>query len=344
MGCQAIRSTSQLAFPFACDSPFLFAVHHLDHYPRGTANLGPERSLLASRSLGADFGHPSGWSMYHGDEVPGFPRHPHRGFETITLARRGYCDHSDSLGNGGRFGGGDVQWMTAGAGVQHAEMFPLLNQHADNTMELFQIWINLPRRSKMAQPSFKMLWAESIPTKCIEHAGRTAEVSLITGTLDGWERPPDPPPQSYASDPESAVMILTIKLTDGASWTLPSASSAGVLHRNLYFFAGTGALIIDGRKLTSHSRITMDPAVAAEIAAEGGNAELLLLQGREIEEPVVQHGPFVGNSQQDIIQAFSDYQRSQFGGWPWDSDAPVFPRDQKRFAKYADGRLEEKEM
>jgi hypothetical protein len=132
----AIISQSRLGFPFACDSPFLFAVYHLDKYPPGGKNLGPDPRLLRGRNIGSDFGNPAGWSMYHGDQgVPGFPKHPHRGFETITVTRRGLVDHTDSLGNGGRFGFGDAQWMTAGSGISHAEMFPLLDQKNDNILE-----------------------------------------------------------------------------------------------------------------------------------------------------------------------------------------------------------------
>ena len=101
--------------------------------------------------------------MYHGTEVPGFPQHPHRGFETVTLARRGFIDHSDSLGATARFGRGDVQWMTAGAGVVHSEMFPLIDRDQPNPVELFQIWLNLPSADKSVDPYFTMLWDESIP-------------------------------------------------------------------------------------------------------------------------------------------------------------------------------------
>ena len=101
--------------------------------------------------------------MYHGKTVPGFPSHPHRGFETVTIVRRGRVDHSDSLGASARFGDGDVQWLTAGRGIVHAEMFPLLDMAAPNPLELFQIWLNLPARSKMVEPYFTMFWGPTIP-------------------------------------------------------------------------------------------------------------------------------------------------------------------------------------
>jgi hypothetical protein len=105
--------TKPLGFPWVTADPFLFCVHHDDAYPRGDERMAPVASL-AGRDLGADFSRKDGWSMYHGEEVPGFPAHPHRGFETVTIARRGFIDHSDSLGATARFGGGDVQWLTRG--------------------------------------------------------------------------------------------------------------------------------------------------------------------------------------------------------------------------------------
>ena len=96
--------------------PFLFCAHHLDHYPAGSDRLGPAVPI-DDRDLGQDFAGIDGWNMYHGREVPGFPQHPHRGFETVTFVRRGLIDHADSLGATARFGRGDVQWLTAGKGI-----------------------------------------------------------------------------------------------------------------------------------------------------------------------------------------------------------------------------------
>src|SRR3978361_70108 len=103
------------------------------------------------------------WNMYHGSTVPGFPQHPHRGFETVTIVRTGLIDHSDSLGAAARFGRGDVQWLTAGRGIVHSEMFPLLEAAAPNPVELFQIWLNLPSVDKMTDPYFTMSWDRDVP-------------------------------------------------------------------------------------------------------------------------------------------------------------------------------------
>lgn len=316
--------------PWPTPNPFLFCVHHVDAYPRGNAELGPAASL-AGRDMGQDFGGKDGWSMYHGRAVPGFPQHPHRGFETVTVVRRGLVDHSDSLGATARYGQGDVQWLTAGAGVNHAEMFPLLDSENDNPAELFQIWLNLPRASKRARPHFTMFWAEQLPH--VRTPG--VDVLVVAGALDGTA-PLAPPPESYASARESDVAIWTASLDDGATWTLPTARPG--TSRVLYNF-GRAPLSVGGTRLAPAHAAVVDVSSPAEVRAQGAGAGCLVLQGRPIDEPVVQYGPFVMNSREEIAEAFSDYQRTQFGGWPWKRDDPVHPRDQGRFAQFPDGTL-----
>ena len=148
--------------PWPTLDPFLFCVHHLDAYPAGNGALAPKESLRGRR-IGQDFSGKDGWSMYHGQTVPGFPRHPHRGFETITIVRDGLIDHSDSLGGVARYGAGDVQWLTAGNGICHAEMFPLVETDKPNPTDFFQIWINLPAARKRVDPYFSMSWNEAVP-------------------------------------------------------------------------------------------------------------------------------------------------------------------------------------
>jgi redox-sensitive bicupin YhaK (pirin superfamily) len=269
--------------------------------------------------------------------VPGFPQHPHRGFETVTVARRGFIDHSDSLGATARFGHGDTQWMTAGKGVVHSEMFPLREREQANPVELFQIWLNLPASAKMVEPHFTMLWSQDIPTLAVRDTnGKLANVTIVAGQIGELKAPP-PPPHSWAAKPENEVAIWTIKLEPGARWTVPAASAAA--RRTLYVFRGKGVRVADtGVKPTSAVSLRPDVEVTLENGAE--ESELLLLQGRPIGEPVVQYGPFVMNSRAEIEQAFADYRKTGFGGWPWPSDAPVHERGEGRFARHADGKVE----
>ena len=333
----AVLTVKPLGFPWETPDPFLFCVYHLDVFPAGNEALGPSTSL-AGRDIGMDFAGKDGWRMYHGDVVPGFPRHPHRGFETVTVARQGYVDHSDSLGAIARYGQGDVQWMTAGRGIVHAEMFPLLDPETSNTLDLFQIWLNLPAEDKMAEPHFKMLWSHTIPDVTEQDGeGRGTTVTVMAGQL-GEVRAPAPAPQSWAARPEAEVAIWTLKMAPGAQWTLPPASAG--INRTLYFFQG-GAMVAGGREVTVNSALELRAEIPLTLENGPDEAELLLLQGRPIGEPVAQHGPFVMNTREEIMQAFHDYQRTEFGGWPWPSDGPVLPREQGRYARHPDGTEEE---
>ena len=190
-----VLSVRPLGVPWETSDPFLFCMYHNDRYPRGNEQLGPAASL-AGRNIGQDFEGKDGWRMYHGSVVPGFPQHPHRGFETVTIMRHGFVDHSDSLGATARFGPGDVQWLTAGKGIVHSEMFPLLNREAPNRLELFQIWLNLPGSDKFVEPHFGMLWNEHVPQRSIHDAnGRATEVIVVAGKL-GDSRAPARGPRS----------------------------------------------------------------------------------------------------------------------------------------------------
>ena len=333
----AIQRVTKLGFPWQTSDPFLFCVHHDDAYPKGDERLAPAASL-EGRDIGQDFAGKDGWRMYHGDVVPGFPGHPHRGFETVTVVRKGFIDHSDSLGATARFGAGDAQWLTAGKGIVHSEMFPLLDEKAPNPLELFQIWLNLPARGKLVEPFFTMLWRDSIATHVARDAeGRETQVNVVAGAL-GDVSAPQPPPGSWAAREESGVAIWSIKLAPQARWTLPAAP-AGV-SRSLYYFRGP-AMTVDGQAISASSRIELSPE-AAELINGPVESELLLLQGRPIGEPVAQQGPFVMNTRAELQQAFLDYQRTGFGGWTWPSPGPVHPRDAGRFARYPDGHVEKR--
>ncbi len=319
--------------PWPTLDPFLFCVHHNDAYPAGNGTFAP-KAPLAGRNIGQDFSGKDGWSMYHGQQVPGFPAHPHRGFETVTIVRSGLIDHSDSLGAAARFGEGDVQWLTAGQGIVHSEMFPLLRTDAPNPTELFQIWLNLPARHKMAAPHFTMFWGPDIPR--IEQEG--VQLSVIAGAVPQAPSPLTPPPSSWASQPEGDVAIWTIKLAPGARFTLPAAQASGV-RRMVYFFQGAG-LAVNGETVQGHAALELRADVPNELVNGNQAADMLVLQGRPIAEPVAQYGPFVMNTHAEIQQAFADYRRTQFGGWPWPNEAPVHGSAATRFARHPDGRTE----
>jgi hypothetical protein len=332
-----ILAVKPLGFPWETADPFLFCAYHDDAYPRGNGSMGPAVSL-AGRDIGQDFSRKDGWSMYHGDSVPGFPAHPHRGFETVTIVRRGLIDHSDSLGATARFGGGDVQWVTAGRGLVHSEMFPLLKTEEDNPLELFQVWLNLPKRSKMAEPHFTMLWNEQIPRRVLRDGeGRSTEVAVVAGRF-GDAAAPAPPPDSWAADPAADVAIWTIRMEPGAAWTLPPATGEGA-RRTLYFFKGADAMVA-GQLVQAPVAITLRADAEVPITTGEATGEFLLLQGAPIGEPVAQYGPFVMNTQQEIMQAMQDYRRTQFGGWQFGDSAPVHGTQPVRFARYPDGREE----
>jgi len=320
--------------------PYLARMHHIDHYPKGNGNMGVSKSDLEGKQLGEDFDLNSDWKMYYGKDVPGFPVHPHRGFETVTVVLKGYVDHSDSNGATGRYGAGDVQWMTAGSGLQHAEMFPLVHDHKENTMELFQIWLNLPSKDKFVNPSYKMLWAEDIPVvEEIDEDGNTARINVIAGSYKDIQSL-DANPDSWANNRDNHVGIWTIELEPGSSFTLPNISPT--LNRNLYYYNGD-SITIEDTNIKSNSSIKL--AGDQEIKITNGNAYsyLLLLEGEPINEPVINYGPFVMNTMEEIEKAYEDYRATKFGGWPWDRKDAVNPKDVGRFARYDDKNIDIRE-
>jgi redox-sensitive bicupin YhaK (pirin superfamily) len=325
-----------LGFQWPTIDPFLFCVHHDDAYPAANAEFGPAASL-AGRELGQDFAGIDGWRMYHGQRVAGFPPHPHRGFETVTYVREGLIDHADSLGAIARFGRGDVQWLTAGAGIVHAEMFPLLERDGPNPLELFQIWLNLPGEDKLAAPYFAMLWDAEIPRVTLTSAtDARAEITVIAGAYEDVT-PPPPPPSSWAARADSDVAIWHVRLEAGAQCTLPAARDERTA-RTLYVFEGEG-IDIDGDEIGASTGVVVRADRAIELRSDTG-AEVLLLQGRPIGEPVAQYGPFVMNDEAGIEQAIDDYRSTGFGGWPWPSDELVHGADPARFAVRPDGTRE----
>lgn len=334
-----IISIEKIGFQWGMDSPFLASMHHKDQYPTGNKEQGPSVSLIG-RNIGNDFSGKDGFSMYHGEKVPGFPVHPHRGFETVTIVLDGFVDHFDSKGAEGRYGNGDVQWLTTGAGCQHVEMFPLVYEDKANPLELFQIWLNLPAKSKFAEPDYKMLWAEEIPIiKKSNKKGKIAEIRVIAGNYEGINSL-EPTKDSWAAKQENHVGIWLITLEPEAELKIPPVSKT--LNRNLYFYQGMGSIEIEKQIINSSSRIKLSGEDEIIITNGDEMSYLLLLEGEPINESVAQYGPFVMNTAKEIEEAYRDYQNTQFGGWPWTQEELVHSRETGRFARYPDGSVVKK--
>lgn len=227
------------------------------------------------------------------DYIRGFPSHPHRGFETVTYMLDGHMRHEDSVGHRGDLGPGDVQWMTAGRGIIHSEM----PQQTEGRMRGFQLWINLPASEKMKPAAYRDIPTREIPTAPLETGG---EVRVIAGTLTQGERRTSGPIQDLSTEP----LYLDVHLPAGAVFAAPVAAGH---HAFLYLYDGA-ATVGDDRQTLPHRAaglLTDGDTVRVEAGSQG--ARFLLLAGKPLGEPVVQHGPFVMNTREEIEQALADY-------------------------------------
>jgi quercetin 2,3-dioxygenase len=229
------------------------------------------------------------------DYIAGFPPHPHRGFETVTYMLDGHMRHEDHLGNVGELKSGGVQWMTAGRGVIHSEM----PQQESGRMRGFQLWINLPASEKMKPAGYRDLPADQIPTADLPGGGY---LKIIAGraTHDGREitGPINAEPGSMATDP----LYLDIGLAPGAAVTQPVTPGHNAL---IYIYEGE--VQIGDRSLTRHAAGVLSDGDAVTVTAGRDGARFVLIAGKPLREPVVQYGPFVMNTREQIEQAIDDY-------------------------------------
>ena len=182
-----------------------------------------------------------------------------------------------------------------------------------------------------------MLWQESIPIyEHIDINKKTTKIEIVAGEIEK-HKAPSPPPDSWASNEINEVAIWNIQMEAGATWKLPQASEG--VTRTVYFFKGD-KLTIEDVSLSPYHSAEVDANTAITLEAGNEKCSILILQGRPIGEPVVQHGPMVMNTKEEINQAFSDYQRTGFGGWPWPVSGPVHAKGKGRFAAHADGTVE----
>ena len=231
------------------------------------------------------------------DYLAGFPSHPHRGFETVTYMLDGRMRHEDSFGNQGDLGPGDVQWMTAARGIIHSEM----PQQTAGRMRGFQLWINLPAREKMKPAAYRDIPTGQIPTATIAGGG---EVRVIAGEFDQAGTKIVGPIAGLSTAP----LYFDVRLPAGIAASIPTPLSHNVF---LYVYKGDAVVGDDARPLPFLSAGLLTPGAYVRIEAGGQGVRLLLLAGKPIGEPVVQYGPFVMNTPEEIQQAVIDYQRGQ---------------------------------
>lgn len=228
------------------------------------------------------------------DYIAGFPSHPHRGFETVTIMLAGSMEHRDSVGNTGRLGPGSVQWMTAGRGIIHSEM----PKQEDGLMWGFQLWVNLPAKDKMTAPRYQDIAGADIPSV---EVGPSAEVRVIAGEVGGVKGPVDPG--------HTAPILLDVRLDDGGHFeqALPEGHNAF-----LYVYDGR-VRISDGEGFSdpvakAHAVVLRRDGATVRLEAHDGPARAMLFAGRPLDEPVARHGPFVMNTREELVRAFEDYQ------------------------------------
>ncbi len=328
-----MKSVQKVEGRISIGDPYIFGAYHYDKYPKGNGNLGPDAELLKGRNIGSDFDNNQEWRMYHGETIPGFPHHPHRGFEIVTIVPEGYADHFDSKGSKGRYGEGDVQLMSAGSGVLHGEMFPLVHDDKENPLRLFQIWMNLPAKSKLTEPDYKMLWRENIPQTTIQQENGNVHLKVILGEYYGIKSI-EPLKNSWATDPNNHVGIALVELEPNTSFTLEAVSST--MSRYVFYYEGNDSISLEENKLDAGYLADLQGGERIVIKNGSEHAKFIILEGEPINEPVVAYGPFVMNTEQEIKDAFKEYRLTEFGGWPWGEKETdlVHPKDAGRFASY----------
>jgi len=227
-----------------------------------------------------------------GDYIAGFPSHPHRGFETVTYMLDGRMRHKDNHGNEGLLTPGSVQWMTAGRGIVHSEM----PEQEQGLMRGFQLWVNLPARDKMGTPKYQEFAPERIP-EATPAAG--VSVKVIAGRIGDIHGPVQQP----ATDP----VYLDVSLAAGALFehAIPSG-------HNAFAYVYEGEISVDSARAGKGELLVFGNGDAVRFSGLGAQSRFILVAGKPIGEPIVRHGPFVMNTQSEIVQAIHDYQAGRF--------------------------------
>lgn len=228
----------------------------------------------------------------------GVGTHPHRGFETVTIVYEGELEHRDSTGSGGLIGPGDVQWMTAASGILHEEFHSADFTRMGGTLEMVQLWVNLPSRDKMAAPGYQTLLNQDIPT--LPLADGSGSLRLIAGEFAGRHGP---------ARTFTPMDVWDIRLNADKPVSLPQ-----IVGRTAALVVLHGTVQVNGTQVVRESQMALLDRAGDELLLEANDpAVVLLLSGEPIDEPIVGYGPFVMNSQAEIEQAIHDFQSGQFG-------------------------------
>lgn len=276
------------------------------HAPRGhwVGDGFPVRSLFSHHSHGQDISpflllDYAGPAEFKPAAKPrGVPQHPHRGFETVTIVYQGELEHRDSAGNGGRIGPGDVQWMTAASGILHEEFHSDAFTRNGGTLEMVQLWVNLPAKDKMATPGYQTLMNGDIPVLDLPHAAGT--VRVIAGDYAGSKGP---------AKTFTPVDIWDVRLKAGKTTTLKLPEG-----HNVSVVVLGGTVLVNETEVVREAQFALFDREGGDITIEANtDAKLLVLSGEPINEPVVSHGPFVMNTAAEIRQAVTDLNAGKFG-------------------------------
>ncbi len=267
----------------------------------------PVRSLFSYNSHGRHVSpfllldHAGPMDFEPADRPRGVGEHPHRGFETVTIVYEGEVEHKDSTGAGGSIGPGDVQWMTAGSGILHQEFHSHEFTRSGGKLEMVQLWVNLPAEHKMTDPSYQTLLDADIPA--VDLPDGVGQVRVIAGELNGHRGP-------ARTFTPMHVWDLRLNRNGKARLDLPDgwSSMLVVLH---------GTIEVNGNEIAREGQLVLLGAEREGVVVESNNdAVVLVLSGQPIDEPIVGHGPFVMNTEEEIRQALHDFSTGRFGGIP----------------------------
>ena len=324
--------TASMTMHWDTEDPFIFVSHHEDDYPHGNKQMAPPLNEISGRSLGRDYKKMMGFRMYNGKVVPGFPMHAHWGYETVTLAQTGYVDHSDSLGNTGRFGFGDVQWVSAPGFYEHCEMYPLVNQNERNPNDITQIMIAIPSEfKKLPEFSVNTVWKENIPVI----TGDGYEIQIICGSFGG-KTAVSPSAVSWA-DGKHFVRILRITLRPGGSVSIDGTPEG--VNRNLYYVSGDTSAIM-GEDVIWNTQMKIPAGKEITISNGKSDSVFWLLEGEPLGEKMSMFGPVLLDSDKEVRAAMQTIRKEEFEKWPWDLIDRVNPADSGRFLLRSSGEKE----